>query len=151
MTKKIDTDAIKKLAEILTETGLSEIECETEGMRIYVAKKIEQTIYASHPPDSINPKSPQIPNVQQTQSKEVQKNKNFITSPMVGTAYIAPDPSSPPFVKIGDTIKKGQTLLIIEAMKVMNPLKAINSGVIKEILIKDGSPVEFSQNLFVLE
>ena len=78
-------------------------------------------------------------------------NKNYITAPMVGTVYLRPDPNKPPYINIGDHIKQGDTIVIIEAMKTFNEVRSSTTGVVKEILIEDNSPVEFGQNLIIIE
>ena len=152
-----DEDIVRKLAQILDETGLTEIEMESKGLKIRVAKQIQQTQYVSMPNQHIVPQ-PQHNPVQiaeaQTSVVNLPKEDNLINalnSPMVGTVYVAPKPGTPPFVKIGDKVKEGDVLLIIEAMKVMNPIPAIKSGTITKIFVEDGSPVEFGQPLLILE
>lgn len=144
----IDGEAIRKLAEILVDTDLTEIEYEDDGRRIRVARKQEVAAYAPAPVAAV---SPMAAPVAQDQAKPADHHHNAIKSPMVGTAYLAPEPGAPTFVKIGDTVGMGQTLLIIEAMKVMNPIKAPRAGKITHVFIKDGTPVEFGEPLLVIE
>jgi acetyl-CoA carboxylase biotin carboxyl carrier protein len=140
----IDEKAVERLAEILNQTDLSEIEYEDQGRRIRVKK--ERTVIHASPSSGISSSSNVPSPVDLVQST----NKNTINSPMVGTAYLAPDPSSVPFVRVGDHVQEGQNIVIIEAMKVMNQIKSPKSGKIISILIQDGQPVEFGTPLFEL-
>ena len=139
--------AIKELTNMLEELNLSEIQIENDKIgKVKVAR---------------NNYKPQIPNVSTNQEKTNNdvKNENIINeddenivkSPMVGTIYLQPDPDSDPFIKIGDKVKKGQTLLIVEAMKTMNDIVADKNGVIKEILVKNEQPVQFDDPLIIIE
>ena len=143
----IDSAAIRELADLLAETGLTEIEIEQGGARLRVARQIGGTMVASAPaampvaaaaPAADKPAAPKGP------------PPGAVTSPMVGTAYVAPEPGKPPFVKVGDKVSEGDTLLIVEAMKTMNPIQAPKSGTISEICIHDAEPVEFGQTLLVI-
>jgi acetyl-CoA carboxylase biotin carboxyl carrier protein len=143
----IDKEAITQLAEILEETGLLEIEYEDGGRRVRVVRDSQQqmTMFAPSPtfvaPTAIV-ESPQV---------SLQNHPGLLRSPMVGTAYTSSEPGAPPFVKVGDTINIGQTLLIIEAMKVMNPIKAQRAGKVTQVLVRDAMPVEFGEPLLVIE
>jgi len=139
--------AIKELTNMLEELNLSEIQIENDKVgKVKVAR---------------NNYKPQIPNVSTNQEKTNNdvKNENIINeddenivkSPMVGTIYLQPDPDSDPFIKIGDKVKKGQTLLIVEAMKTMNDIVADKNGIIKEILVKNEQPVQFDDQLIIIE
>ena len=147
---KIDHEAIRNLATLLTETALTEIEIAEGDKRIRVARSLNvQTITA---PTSL----PQISatNVQDTEKPIENSPENHpgaIKSPMVGTIYLQADPNVPRFVSKGGTVMEGDTLLIIEAMKVMNPIKADRSGTVTDILVKDSQPVEFGQALVIIE
>jgi acetyl-CoA carboxylase biotin carboxyl carrier protein len=143
---EIDGAAIKRLAELMEETGLTEIEV-TEGERhIRVAKSVAQHFapaplhHAAHAP---------TPDVKPSETAFNQADA--VTSPMVGTAYMRPEPTAPPFVNVGDDIKVGDTLMIIEAMKVMNPIKALRPGKVKRIVVADAQPVEFGEVLMIIE
>lgn len=152
MTDKffIEKDAIRSLADILVETDLTEIEYENEGHRIRVARNTSVTTAVAVAPSSMQPHN--VTTSSKTEASQVKQNaENALKSPMVGTVYVASEPGTPPFVKIGDSITQGQTLLIIEAMKVMNPIKAPRSGKISSILIKDGQPVEFGEPLLIID
>ena len=148
-SSRIDASVIRELAELLTETSLSEIEVEQAGLRIRVARQLN-AVYSGVP--SAVPASPPAPAMvpEATPAKRETPSAGTITSPMVGTVYVAPEPGAQAFIKPGDSVKEGDTLLIIEAMKTMNPISAPRSGVIKEICVRDGEPVEYGQALVVL-
>jgi acetyl-CoA carboxylase biotin carboxyl carrier protein len=145
----IDASVIRELAELLTETSLTEIEVEQAGLRIRVARQLN-AVYGGIP--ATMPAAPPAPAMapEAAPAKREAPSAGTVTSPMVGTVYIAPEPGAPAFVKPGDSVKEGDTLLIVEAMKTMNPIAAPRSGVIKEICVRDGEPVEFGQALVVL-
>ncbi len=142
----IDDDAVRKLAQLLDETKLSEIEYEADGQRIRVARggRSGGEVPAPSAPSALPaaegpaPASDNIPT-------------GAVTSPMVGTVYVAGEPGAAPFVKVGDTVRQGQTLLIIEAMKVMNPLASPRAGTVSRILVSDGQPVEFGEPLLIID
>lgn len=143
----LDIDAVRELAAILEETGLTEIEVEADEQRIRVAKKIAvQEVVATAPAAA----APAVP-APAAPVTATNVPTNAVSSPMVGTVYTAPEPGAPPFVSIGESVREGQTILIIEAMKVMNTLPAPRSGTVREILISDGQPVEFGEPLLVIE
>ena len=143
-----DKDLIISLSKLLENTGLSEIEIENKEVgRIKVAKNLIST--------SVLPSSP-IPLSETNTSNEIDKSEtkdisNAITSPMVGTIYLKPDPDSEPFIKEGDKVKKGDTLLIIEAMKTMNNIPADKDGVIKQVLVENEQPIQFGDPLVIIE
>ena len=145
-----DDALIRRLAALLEETGLSEIEYEAEGRRIRVGRG---TGTASGPTSA--PSSVPAPQAEAAASVvpegEDALPPGAVTSPMVGTVYAAAEPGAPPLVKVGDSVKEGQTLLIIEAMKVMNPLASPRAGTVTRILVSDGQPVEFGELLLVIE
>ena len=141
----VDEDLLRKLAKLLTETGLSEIEFESGGHRIRVNRTM--TVQSMAPQPAPIPASPQ-PGVAPGPAGIPD---GALVSPMVGTAYLAAEPGGTPFVRVGDKVKKGQTLLIIEAMKVMNPIPAPEAGVIEAVLINDGQPVEYGEALLVIK
>jgi acetyl-CoA carboxylase biotin carboxyl carrier protein len=136
----VDAATIRELAALLTETGLTEIEIEQNGARIRVARQGQAADVTPAPAVSVA--APPAP------AKGPQPGA--VTSPMVGTVYVAPEPGAPPFVKVGDTVKAGDTLLIVEAMKTMNPILAPRAGTVSEIAVHDAEPVEFGQLLLVL-
>jgi acetyl-CoA carboxylase biotin carboxyl carrier protein len=144
---ELDSDLIRKLAALLDETGLSELEYATQALRVRVAKNQGGTQVLMAPmglPAAAAAAAPAAP-------AAVADHPGAITSPMVGTAYVAAEPGSAPFVKLGDAVRQGQTLLIIEAMKVMNPLTAPKAGKVTQILVRDGQPIEFGEVLMVIE
>ena len=154
----MDLRKLKKLIDLVEESGIAEIEV-TEGeekVRITrsVAAPAVQTVYAAAPapvaapaaaPTASAPAAPAAPAAAPANHANAQK------SPMVGTFYRAASPNSDPFVEVGQTVKEGQTLCIIEAMKLMNEIEAEKSGVVKAILVENGTPVEYGEPLFVIE
>jgi len=141
-----DDELIRRLAALLEETGLSEIEYEANGQRIRVGRHEAPVVgWASTAPQPAAPPTPGA-----APSAEVVP-ADAITSPMVGTVYTSSEPGAPPFVKVGDDVSEGQTLLIIEAMKVMNPLASPRAGKVTRVLITDGQPVEFGEPLLIIE
>lgn len=152
MTDKlsIEKDAIRSLADILVETDLTEIEYENDGHRIRVARNLTVTAnYAAAAP--VLPAAAPIQSAGDSHSSVKTPNESAIKSPMVGMVYVSGEPGTPPFVKVGDTVAQGQTLLIIEAMKVMNPIKSPRSGKITNIYISDAQPVEFGEPLLSID
>ncbi len=142
----VDDTLVRKLAKLLQETGLTEIEYENNGQRIRVNSSITAVAASASPVAVAAAAAPAAP-----AAKNDQPAAGTLTSPMVGTAYLAPEPGAAPFVKIGDRVSKGQTVLIIEAMKVMNPIQAPNAGTITQVHIQDGQPVEFAEPLLVIQ
>src|SRR5690554_3840663 len=143
----VDADLVRKLAGLLAEADLSEIEYAMGEERIRVARTRAA-------------QAPQVVTVQaEAAAQPVKKpdaapdapHPGAVTAPMVGTAYLAPEPDAPPFVKVGDRVSEGQTLLIIEAMKVMNQIRAPRAGIATQILVENGHPVEYGEPLMVLE
>lgn len=153
----IDDDLIRRLANLLEETGLTEIEFAEGQSRIRLSRAAPTNVVTmpaapapvSAAPSAPTPTGPAAP--AQTPAMALATHPGAVTSPMVGTAYIAEEPGTPPFVRVGDQVKAGQTLLIIEAMKVMNPIKAPKSGIVTQILVADAQPVEFGEVLLVIE
>ena len=146
---KIDSKAIKKLAELLDETGLTEIEVADGDKALRVSKGggIISAPVATVSADSTQPKQENISPQEQTSLSTV----GTVKSPMVGTVYLQPSPDESAYVKEGEKVKKGDTLLIIEAMKVMNPIKAEKDGTVAQILVEDAQPVEFGDALIIIE
>jgi len=146
----IDTDLIRRLAELLDETGLNEIELCDGANRVRVARAP-----AGPPPQAAGGNAapqaaPATPAAVGGPENEAEP-PGAVTSPMVGTVYVAPEPGAPPFVGVGDMVEEGQTLFIIEAMKVMNPIRSPRAGRISRILVANGDPVEFGEVLLVIE
>lgn len=155
-TKKasIDQSLIKDLANILTETDLSEIEVEQDDLRIRISRVSSvQPVQVNAPVSAAAvPATPAAAVPTGSSAKEADaKPVGNVMSPMVGTAYLAPAPGSDPFFTIGDSVKEGDTVLIIEAMKTMNQIPAPKSGTLKAILVEDGQPVEFGEPLMLIE
>ena len=147
---KVDCDEIRKLADLLNETGLTEIEIGDNGSTIRVTKNgVVQAVASAPLPAAANMAAPGV--VEAPAEASLDKHPGAVKSPMVGTAYLQPEPSSPKFASVGQSVSEGDTLLIIEAMKVMNPIKADKTGVIKEICVSDSQPVEFEQVLAIIE
>jgi acetyl-CoA carboxylase biotin carboxyl carrier protein len=151
----IDARLVRKLADILTETGLSEIEIEHAGLKIRVAKTLQAVIHQVATPAAAPAPAPQAPAAASTSTSETppaaRARGDTVNSPMVGTVYLQPQPGSDPFIKVGDTVQAGQTLFIVEAMKTMNPIPAPKGGRVAEILVADGQPIEYGEPLVVLE
>jgi len=139
---------IKELSKLLGENNLSEIEMEQDGLRIRVSRAGGVTV-APAPAQQAEAKGEAEPLV--APKYDPCTHPGCVKSPMVGTVYVAPEPGADPFISVGDTVTEGQTLFIVEAMKVMNPISAHKAGKIKEILINDSQPVEFDQPMAVIE
>lgn len=149
----IDTGLVKDLAAILTETDLTEIEIEQGDLRIRVSREMPAPAHVQAVPvPQAAPAAPQPAAAHQAQQGEAApaRSGHEVPSPMVGTAYLSPAPGAAPFVEVGQTVKEGQTLLIIEAMKTMNQIPATRAGTITEILVTDSEPVEYGQPLVVI-
>ena len=151
----IDSALVRELAELLNETNLTEIEVEDHDRKIRVSRgggaMVSAPMQMQHP----QPVSPVVPPSAQAPAPESTPadggdSANAMKSPMVGTAYLAPEPGAADFVKVGDKVSEGDTVLIIEAMKVMNPITADRSGTVKSILVDNAQPVEFDQPLIVI-
>lgn len=148
---KIDSKLVRELAELLAETGLTEIEVEDGERKIKVSRgavAAAPAVYA--PPVAAAPvATPAAPTGDATPAAP-QVDGHVLKSPMVGTAYLSAEPGAAPFVKAGDSVKAGDTLLIVEAMKVMNPITADKTGTIKSIMVENAQPVEYDQPLVVI-
>lgn len=149
----IDTALVRELAELLNETGLTEIEVEDDDRKIRVARG--GTVAYAAPamaapamaaPAAAAPAAAPPP----VEAAPAADHANAVKSPMVGTCYLTPEPGAAPFIKVGDSVKEGDTLLIVEAMKVMNPIPSTKSGTVTAILIDNAQPVEFDQPLVVI-
>ena len=144
----IDEALIRKLAKLLKETGLTEIEFETDDARIRVNAGASGPMIAAAPAMTAPVAAPAA--ALTSPSAGAEAAAGTVSSPMVGTTYLAPEPNAAAFVKVGDRVAKGQTILIIEAMKVMNPIPAPHAGTVTQILVQDGQPVEFGEPLMVI-
>ena len=148
-TFDIDGDLVRKLAGLLDETGLTEIEFAEGEKRIRVTKGGTAPAFYAPAPAGAAPAPSAM--TSPPAALGVSSHPGALTSPMVGTAYVSSEPGGPPFVRVGDTVKAGQTVLIIEAMKVMNPIKAPKAGMVSQILVEDAQPVEFGEILMTIE
>jgi acetyl-CoA carboxylase biotin carboxyl carrier protein len=147
---QVDTDLVRELAAMLNDTGLSEIEVEDGERKIRVSRQM--TAVAAPMAQQFGALGP-MPSAPApiAEAAPPATAANALKSPMVGTAYLSPDPEAAPFVSVGQSVKAGDTVLIVEAMKVMNPILAPTAGTIKAIYIESGQPVEFDQPLMVIE
>ncbi len=143
----VDQELIRQLAALLKETELSEIEIETDNLKLRVSRQVQQVSahFAAAPaaPASVAAAAPA--------PADAASHPGAVASPMVGTAYLAAEPGAAPFIAIGTTVKEGQTVLIIEAMKTMNHIPAPRAGKVTAIFVEDGQPVEFGEPLLVIE
>ena len=157
-----DVETIRQLAELLRETELTEIELEIDDARLRLARELpQQNIVAQVPaaPAPMAASAPaappapaqEAPAAEEEKPADVANHPGVVRAPMVGTAYRAPAPGAEPFVEVGQEVKEGQTLLIIEAMKTMNQIPAPRAGVVKAILVEDGQPVEYDEPLMIIE
>ena len=146
----IDTDLVKDLAAILTETDLTEIEIEQGELRIRVSRELMAPAYVQASAPAPTPAPQPAAAAEAAADASAKRSGHEVPSPMVGTAYMAPAPGAAAFIEVGQTVKEGQTLLIIEAMKTMNQIPSPRAGKVVEILIEDSQPVEFGQPLVVI-
>ena len=150
---RVDAALVQELAELLTANELTEIEVEDGDRKIRVARHAVRDMLTSSPAFSAlaapsNPGHAAAPAADHAVAEEL--SGETVKSPMVGTAFLSPEPGAKPFVEVGEAVKAGDTLLIVEAMKVMNPITAPNGGMVKKVLIADGQPVEFDQPLVLI-
>jgi acetyl-CoA carboxylase biotin carboxyl carrier protein len=150
-TPAIDHDMIRELARLLDETGLTEIEFERKGERIRVARQIAQVAIAAVPARGAVTGALDSAAVPGSEAVDLTKHPGAVTSPMVGTAYLGPEPGARPFIEVGSRVRAGETLLIVEAMKTMNHIPAPRAGIVTQILVGDGQPVEFGEPLMIIE
>jgi acetyl-CoA carboxylase biotin carboxyl carrier protein len=148
-TPPIDHDVIRGLAKLLDETGLTEIEFERDGVSVRVARYASGPVGRARAPESALTPQPAVTSV--SAAMDPAQHPGVVASPMVGTAYLAPSPGDRPFVDVGATVKVGDPLMIIEAMKTMNQIPAPRSGTVIQILIEDGQPVEYGEPLMIIE
>ncbi|KAA3509947.1 acetyl-CoA carboxylase biotin carboxyl carrier protein [Agrobacterium rosae] len=152
----IDKELIRDLANILNDTDLSEIEVEQDDLRIRVSRAAPAPVYATAPAPQYAPApaaaaAPAVAPGTAAPAAPARNPANTVTSPMVGTVYLSSAPGARPFVEVGATVKEGQTLLIVEAMKTMNQIPAPKSGKVTEIIVNDSQPVEYGEALVVIE
>ena len=149
----IDTALVRELAELLNETGLTEIEVEDDDRKIRVSRGAVASaapVYAAAPAPAAAAPAPVAAAPAAPEPAAGPDMTNAVKSPMVGTCYLTPEPGAAPFVSVGQAVKEGDTLLIVEAMKVMNPITAPRAGTVTAILIETAQPVEFDQPLVVI-
>lgn len=144
-----DTALVKALADILDEAGLAELEYETADLSVRLSRVSGAAPVAPVAAVAAAPAASAA--APAADSVDAASHPGAVTSPMVGTVYVAPEPDAPSFIEVGGTVKKGQTLLIVEAMKVMNPITAPADGTVKQIFVKNAQPVEFGEVLVVIE
>ena len=153
-TASTDTKLVRELAKILNDTGLSEIVIEKGSLKIRVAKGGGQVVQAVAAPAPVAaapaPSQPVAAPAAKSEKKDASAHPGAAKSPMVGTVYTRPSPDADSFVKVGDKVKEGDTIVLIEAMKTFNPITATKSGKIEEILVEDAQPVEFGEVLFII-
>ena len=152
---RVDTALVRELAELLSANELTEVEVQDGDRKIKVRRELAPVIGGAHaafmaPSAAPALSAPPIHAKEDLGSQDGEIAGETVKSPMVGTAFLSPDPSAKPFVDVGQAVKAGDTLLIVEAMKVMNPITAPGPGVIKKLMVSDGQPVEFDQPLVVL-
>ncbi|MBZ6380971.1 acetyl-CoA carboxylase biotin carboxyl carrier protein [Sphingomonas sanguinis] len=153
---KVDVDLVRQLAELLDATALTEIEVEHGDRKIRVARKaaaVAQMAYAPAPvaPPAPAAAAPVAPAAAEVGASAPAVSANAVKSPMVGTVYLSAEPGAKPFASVGQKVAAGDTLLIVEAMKVMNPITATQAGTVTAVLVENGQPVEFDQPLVVVE
>ncbi len=145
---QVDIKLVRQLAELLNETGLTEIEVEDDDRKIRVARTLQAASVAVAAPAPVAAAAPAAAPVAPTAPAD---HPGALKSPMVGTVYLAASPEAAPFASVGDTVKEGDTVVIIEAMKVMNPITATKGGKVTQVLVANGQPVEYDQPLVVIE
>lgn len=154
---KIDPEAVRTLAELLRETDLTEIEYQIDSLRIKVSRSVNQSVIPVSSPVDVNSVLEEShrknisSNNSDVKSMDIDNNPGTIEAQMVGTVYLSPGPEAKPFISVGDKISQGQTLFIIEAMKVMNMIKAPRSGIVKHIFVKDAQPVEYGDPIVIID
>lgn len=149
-TIEVDIELVRQLAAVLDETHLTEIEVEDGDRRVRVARAVTAAPVTYAAPATPAPAAAPVAAASAPETAPVVPN-NAVKSPMVGTVYLATDPASKPFISVGQTVAAGDTLLIVEAMKVMNPILAPSAGTVSQILVENGQPIEFDQPLIVLQ
>ena len=150
MSLSFEPDALRALAELLNSTGLSEIELEEGGRKLRLARVIQQvSVPVAAPAAAVAPAAALAP--EPAARPDPSKHPGAVKSPMVGVAYLSSEPSAPPYVSVGQSVEIGQTVLLIEAMKTFNQIKATRAGIVTQILVKAGAPVEYDEPLLIIE
>jgi acetyl-CoA carboxylase biotin carboxyl carrier protein len=155
----VDAELVRELAKILDDTGLSEIEVEHGELRLRLARTPMLTqppahthvVHSAPAPAALPPPVAAPPPAAPAPAADAASHPGAVLSPMVGTAYLSPEPGAAPFVKVGDTVTAGQTILVVEAMKTFNPIPAPRAGKVTAIIVTDAQPVEFNEPLLILE
>jgi len=147
----LDQELIRELAQLLTETGLTEIEIDREGMRVRVARQLTAGPAVSAAVAATVSAADTAQLAPASAGADPAKHPGCVRSPMVGVAYLAPEPGAAPFVSVGTRVSQGQTLIIIEAMKTMNHIPAPKAGVVTQVLVANSQPVEFGEPLVIIE
>ena len=150
-SSKSETKLVKELADILDASGLAEIEYETEAVSIRLSRVTGAAPVAAVAPVAPVPAAAPTAEAPAASPANPASHPGAVTSPMVGTVYSSPEPDAPAFISVGDTVKAGQTLFIVEAMKVMNPITAPKAGTVTNILVQNAQPVEFGEALVIVE
>lgn len=150
-TQAIDPDLVRELASVLNESGLSEIEVEHGELRLRLARTLTAAAAPAH--THVVAAAPPVHATAATTAPpaEPAAHPGAVPSPMVGTAYLSPEPGAAPFIKVGDAVNAGQTLMVVEAMKTFNPIPAPRAGKVTAILVSDAQPVEYGEPLVIIE
>jgi acetyl-CoA carboxylase biotin carboxyl carrier protein len=147
----VDEELIKRLSELLDENGLTELEYGEGKWHVRVSRASGGSAVHVAAPTSSATDATSAGNAEETSAANIASHPGAVTSPMVGTAYSAPEPGAPAFIKVGDTVSEGQTLMLVEAMKTMNPIRAPRAGLVAQILVGNAAPVEYGEVLLILE
>ncbi len=149
--EEIGIEGIERLVNLVIEKHIAEFELEKEGFRLKIVRGVQAHSFAKTEPQIqiVHPSKP--PSGEEVKSSQKDETLHYITSPIVGTFYRAPSPTSPPYVEVGDKVERGQVLCIVEAMKLMNEIESDVSGIVAEILVENGQPVEWGQKLFAIK
>ena len=148
---QINSELVRQLADILNETGLTEIEYDTGGIRIRVARSVTHAVVAPAVPQLAPGPVAAAPAAAPAPPADPASHPGALKAPMVGVVVLAPEPGALPFAKVGDQVSEGQTLFLIEAMKTFNPVKAQRSGKLAQVLVENGAPVEYGEPLAIIE
>jgi acetyl-CoA carboxylase biotin carboxyl carrier protein len=152
MSLSFDPDSLRALAKLLNNTGLSEIELEEGGRKVRLARVIQQvSVPVAAPAAMAAPAAASPLPVEAPARPDPTKHPGAVKSPMVGVAYLSSEPSAPPYVSVGQRVEVGQTVMLIEAMKTFNQIKATKAGTVTQILVRAGAPVEYDEPLMIIE